>query len=98
MFINVCFVFKFQKHTQFNVAISSEKYIECLQTKDDDNQLDFKVKEMLIFDLNVDSASKLHRINIISKFRLSLEQVNTGKDISKVQDGNRTYCYIRQAI
>ena len=74
LFMHVCFVFKFQEYTHLNVSISSQNYAECLQIRYD-SRLDFNVKEMSIFDLHVDSVSKLHKLTINSKFRLSLEQV-----------------------
>ena len=45
---------------------------------------------MSIFDLHVDSTSKLHQKSINSKFPFSLEWVARRDDVIKAQDGSRS--------
>lgn len=73
----------------WKIFMSSQNYTNCLQTKYD-NRRNFNVQEMSIFDLHVDSTSKLHRKSINSKFPFSLEWVARRDDVIKAQDGSRS--------
>ena len=72
LFVNIYIVEKFQKNIRrsSNVNMWLWNYVKCLQNQYD-NRHNFSVKLRSMFDLHVDSTSKLHRISAKAKLDLA---------------------------